>query len=175
MSRLMGQTFFWTSSWDSTGMDGAIACVGQTVSVTQDSGIAYLVSEYPGGSSNANGTVVTMPDLRSEAPAGLTPYMITDATYPPIPIVFDDFIVTDSPFIGEVDFTTDTTPPRGWAICDGSLLPPNQNFTLYVILGISFGGNGQTTFALPNLIGDSNVPAGTLPVIATSGIQPIRD
>lgn len=43
--------------------------------------------------------------------------------------------------------------PRGWALCNGQLLPINQNQALFSILGTTFGGNGQTTFALPDLRG----------------------
>lgn len=43
--------------------------------------------------------------------------------------------------------------PRGWAFCDGQLLPISQNTALFSILGTTFGGNGQTTFALPDLRG----------------------
>jgi len=44
-------------------------------------------------------------------------------------------------------------PPKGWALCDGQLLPINQNTALFSLLGTTYGGNGQTTFALPNLQG----------------------
>jgi microcystin-dependent protein len=43
--------------------------------------------------------------------------------------------------------------PKGWALCNGQLLPINQNQALFSILGTTFGGNGQTTFALPDLRG----------------------
>jgi microcystin-dependent protein len=46
--------------------------------------------------------------------------------------------------------------PKGWALCNGQLLPINQNQALFSLLGTMFGGNGQTTFGLPNLQG--NVP-----------------
>jgi len=44
-------------------------------------------------------------------------------------------------------------PPKGWALCNGQLLPINQNQALFSLLGTMYGGNGQTTFALPNLQG----------------------
>lgn len=50
-------------------------------------------------------------------------------------------------------------PPRGWAQCNGQLLPINQNQALFSLLGTTFGGNGQTTFALPDL--RSRVPVHT--------------
>lgn len=42
-------------------------------------------------------------------------------------------------------------PPKGWALCNGQLLPINQNQALFSLLGTTYGGNGQTTVALPNL------------------------
>jgi len=44
-------------------------------------------------------------------------------------------------------------PPKGWALCDGQLLSINQNAALFALLGTMYGGNGQTNFALPNLMG----------------------
>ena len=55
------------------------------------------------------------------------------------------------PYIGEIKLISFTYPPRGWAFCNGQLLPINQNQALFALLGTNFGGNGQTTFALPNL------------------------
>jgi microcystin-dependent protein len=57
------------------------------------------------------------------------------------------------PFIGEIKLISFNFPPKGWAFCNGQLLPINQNQALFSILGTMYGGNGQTTFALPNLQG----------------------
>jgi microcystin-dependent protein len=58
-----------------------------------------------------------------------------------------------TPFIGEVKMVAFTFPPKGWAFCNGQLLAIAQNQALFSILGTTYGGNGQTTFALPNLQG----------------------
>lgn len=58
-----------------------------------------------------------------------------------------------TPFIGEIRPMSFNFPPRGWAQCDGQLLAINQNQPLYSLLGTTYGGNGQTNFALPNLRG----------------------
>jgi microcystin-dependent protein len=63
------------------------------------------------------------------------------------------------PFLGEVRLMGFGFPPKGWALCNGQLLPINQNQALFSILGTTYGGNGQTTFALPNLQG--RVPTHT--------------
>lgn len=58
-----------------------------------------------------------------------------------------------NPFIGEVKMISFNFPPKGWALCNGQLLSIAQNQALFSILGTTYGGNGQTTFALPNLQG----------------------
>jgi microcystin-dependent protein len=57
------------------------------------------------------------------------------------------------PFIGEVRMFAGNFAPRGWAFCNGQLLSIAQNTALFSILGTTYGGDGQTTFALPNLQG----------------------
>jgi len=57
------------------------------------------------------------------------------------------------PFLGEIALVPYNFEPRGWAFCDGQLLPIAQNTALFALLGTQFGGNGQTTFALPDLRG----------------------
>jgi microcystin-dependent protein len=63
------------------------------------------------------------------------------------------------PFIGEIILFAGNFAPRGWAFCQGQILSIAQNTALFSILGTTFGGNGQTTFALPDLRG--RVPVGT--------------
>src|SRR5688500_1293374 len=57
------------------------------------------------------------------------------------------------PFLGEIKIFSYDFPPRSWALCNGQLLPINQNQALFALMGTTYGGNGQTTFALPNLRG----------------------
>jgi microcystin-dependent protein len=57
------------------------------------------------------------------------------------------------PFLGELKLISWGYNPRGWALCNGQLLPINQNQALFALLGTMYGGNGQTTFALPDLRG----------------------
>jgi microcystin-dependent protein len=58
-----------------------------------------------------------------------------------------------TPYLAEIRITSFAFPPKGWALCNGQLLPINQNQALFALLGTTYGGNGQTTFALPNLQG----------------------
>lgn len=67
------------------------------------------------------------------------------------------------PFIGEVKFVAFNFAPRGFALCNGQLLAIAQNQALFSILGTTYGGNGQTTFALPNLQGRVPIHWGTGP------------
>jgi len=55
------------------------------------------------------------------------------------------------PFLGEIKPFGFNFAPKGWAMCNGQFLPINQNQALFAILGTMYGGNGQTTFALPDL------------------------
>src|SRR5215813_9856935 len=57
------------------------------------------------------------------------------------------------PFLGEIKIVSFNFAPQGWAFCNGQSLPINQNQALFALLGTQYGGNGQTTFALPNLQG----------------------
>ncbi|GAA2616487.1 tail fiber protein [Dactylosporangium fulvum] len=65
------------------------------------------------------------------------------------------------PYVGEIRMMAFGFPPRHWALCDGQLLPITQNVALFSILGTTYGGNGQTTFALPDLRGRRPVHVGT--------------
>lgn len=64
------------------------------------------------------------------------------------------------PFIGEIRIIGFTFAPKGWAYCDGQLLPINQNQALYSLLGPTFGGDGSTTFAVPDLRGRAPLHPG---------------
>ncbi|MGK7909047.1 MAG: phage tail protein [Synechococcus sp.] len=67
------------------------------------------------------------------------------------------------PFIGEIRIFAGNFAPRDWAFCDGSLLQVDQNTALFSILGTTYGGNGRTTFGLPDLQGRVPMHAGTGP------------
>lgn len=62
------------------------------------------------------------------------------------------------PFLGEIRMLGSNFPPKGWAACNGQLLPISQNTALFSLLGTQYGGDGRVTFALPNLQG--SVPLG---------------
>jgi microcystin-dependent protein len=64
------------------------------------------------------------------------------------------------PFLSEIRLFSFDFPPKGWAFCNGQLLPINQNQALFALLGTTYGGNGQTNFALPNLRGSVPIHFG---------------
>jgi microcystin-dependent protein len=65
-----------------------------------------------------------------------------------------------TPFIGEIKIMSFGFAPRNWAMCNGQFLPINQNQALFSLLGTMYGGNGQTTFALPDLRGQTPIHFG---------------
>jgi len=68
-----------------------------------------------------------------------------------------------SPFLAEIRIFAGNFAPRGWATCDGQILPISQNTALFSLLGTTYGGNGQTTFALPNFQGTAPMQQGQGP------------
>jgi len=68
------------------------------------------------------------------------------------------------PFVGEIKMFAGNFAPAGWVFCNGALLPIDQNPTLFQLIGTTYGGDGQTTFALPNL--QSRVPVHVGPGFA---------
>lgn len=73
------------------------------------------------------------------------------------------------PFLGEVKLISWNFAPRGWAFCNGQLLPINQNQALFSILGTTYGGDGRVTFGLPNLQGRSPMHVGNGIVLGEMG------
>jgi len=64
------------------------------------------------------------------------------------------------PFLAEIRIVGFNFAPRGWAFCDGQILPINQNQSLYSLLGTTYGGDGRTSFALPDLRGRAPIHTG---------------
>lgn len=64
------------------------------------------------------------------------------------------------PFLSEIRLMSFNFPPRGWALCNGQLLPINQNQALFSLLGTTFGGDGRVNFALPDLRGRTPIHVG---------------
>lgn len=68
-----------------------------------------------------------------------------------------------NPFVGEIRIFTGNFAPKGWALCNGQILPLSQNTALFSLLGTTYGGDGRSNFALPNLQGCAPMQAGQGP------------
>src|SRR5436190_18535631 len=75
------------------------------------------------------------------------------------------------PFLSEIRIMSFNFAPKGWALCNGQLLPINQNQALFSLLGTTFGGNGQTTFALPDVRGRVPIHVGDGHTLGEKGGQ----
>jgi microcystin-dependent protein len=72
-------------------------------------------------------------------------------------------------YLGEIRLVAFGFAPRGWALCNGQVLPINQNQALFSVLGTTYGGNGVSTFALPDLQGRTPLHAGGNVVLGAKG------
>ena len=73
------------------------------------------------------------------------------------------------PFLSEIRIMSFNFAPKGWALCNGQLLPINQNQALFSLLGTTYGGDGRTTFALPNNQGRTPIHMGNGHVLGEQG------
>ena len=84
------------------------------------------------------------------------------------------------PFVAEIRIFPFNFPPKGWAFCAGQLMPLSQNTALFSLLGTMYGGNGQNTFALPDLQGQTAMHSGDGPGLSqrfqgeTSGVPNVN-
>lgn len=74
-------------------------------------------------------------------------------------------------FVGQIELFGFSFAPRGWALCNGALLPINANQALFSLLGTTYGGDGKENFALPKLTG----PGGANYCLCLEGIYPSRN
>src|ERR687885_843561 len=73
------------------------------------------------------------------------------------------------PYVGEIRMFGGNFAPAGWAFCDGSVLPISENETLFQLLGTTYGGDGESTFALPDLRGRIPIHQGNGFILAEQG------
>jgi len=79
-----------------------------------------------------------------------------------------------TPYLGEIKLFAGTVVPRGWHLCDGTLLSIQQNTALFSLIGTTYGGNGQTNFALPDFRGRVATGAGsTYPLGTVAGVPSV--
>jgi microcystin-dependent protein len=73
------------------------------------------------------------------------------------------------PYVGEIRMMANNYAPAGWAFCDGSLLPISENETLFQLIGTTYGGDGEMTFAVPDLRGRVPIHQGNGFILAQAG------
>lgn len=81
----------------------------------------------------------------------------------------------EEPFLAEITITAANFAPRGYAFCEGQLLKISQYTALFALIGDNYGGDGRTTFALPNLKDAEKSLGGAKHIIALDGIFPPRN
>ena len=145
---------------------GWMNCAGQLLPVDDNQLLFQLLGTRFGGDGE---TTFGLPNLTSTPPppspaaaAGSSLYFIS---------LFGTFDVLTG-FLAAVQLLPFEAPPRGWAACAGQLLPIAQNQALFSLLGTTFGGDGKTTFGLPDLRQQA-VPAGTQYCICVSAPPPL--
>jgi microcystin-dependent protein len=74
-----------------------------------------------------------------------------------------------NPYIGEIRMFAGNFPPLGWEWCNGQLVPISENDALFQLIGTTYGGDGQTTFALPNLQGRLPLHQGSTHILGEAG------
>jgi microcystin-dependent protein len=82
------------------------------------------------------------------------------------------------PYVGEIRLFGGNFAPAGWAFCDGALISISQNSVLFQLIGTTYGGDGQQTFALPNLqsrlpVHQGTAPGGTYTIGQTAGVETV--
>jgi microcystin-dependent protein len=143
---------------------GWLYCIGQILPATEFTELYDVIGNKYGGDTNTKETFA-LPDLQEqEKELNGVRYQIavTKNEYAPE-------LILGSIFLWVLD-----APPEGCAFCDGTLLRINENTPLYTILMTKFGGNGTTTFALPNLTEAEKKLNGARYVICLTGIYPPR-
>ena len=125
---------------------------------TENAGIFY--SSNPGNANTALAPGTIGPDGSGQSHNNMQPYLVLNfcvslrGILPP----HEGGPAPTTPFLGELSICAFGFPPPNWALCDGRLMPIRQHQALYSLLGTVYGGNGSTTFALPDLRG--RVPLG---------------
>jgi microcystin-dependent protein len=129
-------------------------CAGQILPIASNPALFTLLGDRFGGDGKKT---FGLPDMRGHEPIkGLSYLIATAGIYPNRKAVEEPNQYGIAPLLGQlllVAYVPKYTPPAGWATCDGQLLKIDREVALYTLLGDKFGGDGKTTFALPDLRG----------------------
>ena len=149
-------------------------CKGQLLPIQSNPALFSLLgAKFGGDGQNDFG----LPDMRNHNPIkGLSYAIATKGIYPKRKPGEPNYYYGIPPLLGQIScvpYLAKYVPPPGWAKCDGQLLKIAKNVALYTLLGAKFGGDGQTTFALPDLR-DHELKKGLTYVISMSGRFPLE-
>lgn len=159
---------------------GAQTCAGEPVSIPQNQALMSLIGPAYGGGDK----YIDLPDLRTRTPAGADPaggtsigavwggglsmtYMICGEAGAGPPGTY--------PMLGAIGIFAGNFAPAGWLVADGSAFAIPQNIALFDTIGAAFGGNGESFFELPNLVGRAIVGAGAGPGFAPVAVGQLID
>ncbi|MGA8385863.1 MAG: tail fiber protein [Candidatus Cybelea sp.] len=147
-------------------------CAGQVLPIASNPALFTLLGNRFGGDGKKT---FGLPDMRGQEPIkGLSYLIATAGIYPSRKALNTPSQYGIPPLLGQlllVAYLPKYTPPDGWATCDGQLLKIDREAALYTLLGNKFGGDGETTFALPDLRGHEPVKGITY-VISLQGRFP---
>jgi len=88
--------------------------------------------------------------------------------------LFSKTLFAQEPYLGEIKLFAGNYAPRGWVKCEGQIMPIQQNAALFSLLGTTYGGNGTTTFALPDLRGRAAVSTGSTIILGENqGVEAV--
>jgi microcystin-dependent protein len=162
-------------TWNSEGgPPGPIGPQGPIGPTGPEGPIGPTGPEGPIGPTGPQGPAGNVPEFTDATGAGLghnnmQPNLVLNCIialqgiYPSRNLATDSMVRGDSPFIGEIMWVPYNFAPRNWAFCDGQLLQISQYSALFSLLGTTYGGDGRTTFALPDARGRSLVHEGAGP------------
>jgi microcystin-dependent protein len=141
---------------------GWVGCNGGPLQISQYQTLFKVLGTTFGGNGTTTFGVPEMsyvPPFDAPINIGLSQYCIADVPSGS----------TDEGFMGEIKIFPSTLPPNGWLPCDGRLLTISENTAMFSLLLTTYGGDGKTTFALPNITG---LPAGLQGFICQLGVFP---
>lgn len=148
------------------------ASAGQILPIKSNFALFALLGDRFGGDGKST---FGLPDMRKHAPVTGLSYLIATVGIFPKRKSLDPAFARIDPLLGQlllVAYQPKYTPPSGWAKCEGQLVEINKNVALYSLLGGKFGGDGKTTFGLPDLRGHELVKGLTY-LIALYGRFPL--
>lgn len=143
---------------------------GTAVSVARFKELDMLIGNAFGGTAPST---FGLPDLVTDptTPVGITPLISSNGLYPSTGASGETLYPA---FTGQIIYTSYSQVPVGWQVCNGALVKTTDYTDLFALLDTRYGGDGQTTFGLPNLVGSASTPTGMTPLILmTGGVYPL--